>query len=35
MQDWVTQVLLPYAERCISTYKLRSEQIALTEDSEA
>jgi len=25
MQDWVTQVLLPYAERCISTYKLRSD----------
>ena len=25
MQDWVTQVLLPYAERCISSFKLRSD----------
>lgn len=25
MQGWVTQVLLPYAERCISTYQLRSD----------
>jgi hypothetical protein len=25
MQDWVKQVLLPYAESCISTFKLRSD----------
>jgi hypothetical protein len=25
MQDWITQVLLPYAERCISTFQLRSD----------
>ena len=25
MQEWVTEVLLPYAERCIASFKLRSD----------
>jgi hypothetical protein len=25
MQQWITEVLLPYTERCVSTYRLRSD----------